>query len=85
LASAFSSDPDKWHVLTGRLQKFPTVFCGYSLNDAGVLQALSPETVNERPHQDKWIVLRDADDAAESYFTALGFNIIIGGTVELLE
>jgi hypothetical protein len=58
LAAAFSSDPDKWRMLTQRLQRFPTLFCGYGLSDAGVLQALSPTSTKGRPHQDKWIELR---------------------------
>lgn len=58
LASAFGADPDRWHFLTQRLQKFPTLFWGYSVTDAGALQALNPEVIGGREHKDKWIVLR---------------------------
>jgi hypothetical protein len=85
LASAFSSDPDKWRMLTQRLQKHPTIFCGYGLADAGVLQALSPNATKNRPHQNKWILLRDPDEATKAYFTALGFNLIVGDTGQFLN
>ncbi|MCX6606187.1 MAG: SIR2 family protein [Acidobacteria bacterium] len=85
IASAYSSDPDKWHFLTGRLQKLPTLFWGYSLEDAGVLQALNPASASGRRQEDKWIVVRSEDPATISYFTALGFNVIIGDTQQLLE
>jgi len=31
LATAFTTDPDKWHFLTQRIQALPTLFWGYSL------------------------------------------------------
>ncbi|MCU1302938.1 MAG: hypothetical protein JWQ87_3222 [Candidatus Sulfotelmatobacter sp.] len=85
LATAFSSDPDKWRVLTQRLQRFPTVFWGYGLADAGVLQALSPASVKGRLHQDKWIVLREPDEGTKAYFSALGFNIIASDSSQFLS
>lgn len=85
IAAAFSSDPDKWHFLTERVQKTPTLFWGYSLNDAGVLQSLNTATIKSREHKEKWIVLRTQDDASVSYFKSLGFHIIIAETKDLLS
>ncbi len=85
IASAFSTDPDKWFFLTSRLQYLPTLFWGYGLNDAGVLQALSPSSMQGRPQKEKWIVLREKDDPAIQFFRALDFNIIISSTLELLD
>ena len=85
IASAFSSDPDRWHFLTQRLQKSPTIFCGYGLEDAGVLEALNPITIAGREHQDKWLLVRDHNDSTEAYFSALGFNLIVGDTLALLN
>ncbi len=84
VASSFSLDPDKWHFLTERIQKTPTVFWGYGLADAGVLQALNPGTIKGREHKPKWIVLRDSDEAQIEYFRALDFFIIIANTEQLL-
>ena len=85
IAASFSSDPDKWHFLTERIQRTPTIFWGYSLKDAGVLQSLHSATINYREHKDKWIVLRHEDKASISFFKSLGFKIIIADTVEFLE
>lgn len=87
LAGAFASDPDRWHFLTQRLQNTPTLFWGYSVADAGALQALNPETVRERQHKDKWIVLRptSADEATRSFFRALGFQLVLADTHEMLQ
>jgi len=84
LAAAFSLQPDKFFYLTKRLQSAPTIFVGYSIRDAGVLQALHQNTSPGIPHEAKWILLRQDDEAARSYFTALGFHIIIGDTLQLL-
>ena len=85
LASAFSKQPDKFFYLTRRLQAAPTLFVGYSIRDAGVLQALNQDRGSTAPHASKWILLREEDDASRSYFTALGFNIIVGSTADLLR
>lgn len=85
IATAFSSDLDKWHFFIRSIQEIPTLFWGYSLGDAGVLQALSPTSTNSRQHEDKWIVLRERDEAGERFFTALGFQIIIAETGQILD
>jgi tetratricopeptide (TPR) repeat protein len=85
IASSFSSDPDRWHFLTQRLQKAPTVFCGYGLEDAGVLEALNPLTIGGRELKSKWILVKDHDEATEAFYRALGFNIIIGDILDLLR
>jgi ABC-type polar amino acid transport system ATPase subunit len=85
LASTFSSDPDKWNFLVRKLQVAPTLFLGYSLEDAGVLRAISPTSAKGRSQETKWIVLYKNDEGAVQYFKALGFNIIIGSTLDLLD
>ena len=85
IAASFSSDPDKWHFLTERIQRVPTIFWGHSLKDAGVLQSLHSATIKYREHKDKWIVLRNNNKAAISFFESLGFNIIVAETLTLLE
>jgi len=84
LASSFSGDPDKWYFLTGQLQSWPTLFWGYSLEDAGTLQALHPSSSHGRSQAPKWIVLRDPSDASKTYFKSLGFNIIESDTEAML-
>lgn len=85
LATTFSSDPDKWNVLVQKIQVIPTLFWGYSLEDAGVLQAIAPASSKGRHQEAKWIVLYEYNEGAAQYFKALGFNIISGNTAELLD
>lgn len=85
IASAFSSDRDKWHYLTQAFQSAPTIFWGYSLADAGILEALYPQTINKRERKTAWIVLQNSDTAGIEYFRALGLNVIISNTKELLQ
>lgn len=84
IARAFSSDLDKWHFFTQMLQQRPTLFWGCSLNDAGVLNALHPDTVKGRQHEQKWILLSDRDSGRDEYFKAMGASIIRGDTQEML-
>lgn len=86
IATAFRSDPDRWHFLTQRLQANPTLFWGYALNDAGTIESLSPDTIKGRQHQDKWITIRDNTDIGLiEYYKARNFQTIIADTSELLD
>jgi hypothetical protein len=86
LAASFRSDPDRWYLLTEAIQTTPTLFWGYSVNDAGTLEALHPGTVHGRPTRDMWILLLPtADEGTVEYFRALNFQIIRGTTEDLLH
>ncbi len=85
IAGSFSQDPDKWHYLTGLLQKKPTLFWGCSLDDADVLKSITPQTVKGREHKPKWITVRKENSPEIAYYEALGFSIVIGDTDELLK
>ena len=86
LASAFAREPDRWHYLIQALESAPTLFCGYSLADAGILSSLHPSATSGRQLSDKWIVvLPGTDEGTLQYFRALKFQIIECDIVELLE
>ncbi len=87
LAAAFGSDPDRWHYLTHSLQQRPTIFWGYSVSDAGTLEALNPATSGGRQHDDKWIIVHPhaADEGTLDYFRALDLQIVVADTFEMLE
>ncbi|MGE4194889.1 MAG: SIR2 family protein [Pseudodesulfovibrio sp.] len=87
IASDFNTDRDKWHFFTEALQKNPTFFIGYGMHDAGVLEALTPETVRGRELKDRWILLRDSSDfeQEELYFEAIGFKVIKGELIDLFD
>lgn len=87
LASAFAEDSDRWHFLTQAVQDRPTLFIGYGVNDAGVLQSLNPKSVAGRPTKEKWLLVHPdhSSPPAEAVFRALGFQLIWGTTNDLLE
>lgn len=86
LAASFSTNPDSWRFLVNRLQTFPSIFWGHSIEDAGVLEALSPSPVDGINHKEKWLLLRSSTDGGTiNYFKALGFQIIIADTSQILE
>lgn len=85
IATAFANNPTQFQYLVSCLNKSPTVFLGYSLQDAGALQSLNATFTNGTQEKPRWIQLRESDDAAEAYFKTLGFNIIIGDTDSILD
>jgi len=85
IASSFERDKDKWYGYIGRVQQTPTLYWGYSMADAGVLQALAKETVNGRERAPAWVTLRAEDDEAVEYYSSLGFQIIVAETSDLLK
>lgn len=85
IASSFDRDRDKWFGYVSRIQKTPTLYWGYRLEDAGVLQSLSKEAASGRSNAEAWIVLRSKDAEAIEYYSSLGFQTIISDTDELLR
>lgn len=85
IASSFERDKDKWFGYLGRIQKTPTLYWGYSIADAGVLQALSKESANGREKAQAWVTLREEDGEAIEYYASLGFQIIVANTLDLLK
>jgi hypothetical protein len=82
ISSAFAADQETWYVFQRELQSRPTIFVGYSLRDAGVLQAL--HSARERS-ANRWILLRGADNTAKDLFHSLGFETLVGDTAAFLE
>lgn len=85
IASSFERDKDKWFGYIGRVQQTPTLYWGYSMADASVLQALAKETGNGRERAPAWVTLKTEDDEAIEYYSSLGFQIIIAETNDLLK
>ncbi len=85
IASSFERDKDKWFGYISRIQSTPTLYWGYRLEDAGVLQALAKESTGNRPKADSWITLRKSEPEAIEYYQSLGFQIIVADTADLLK
>lgn len=85
ISSSFERDKDKWFGYVDRIKNTPTLYWGYSVSDAGVLQSLSKGTVHGKERAPSWIVLRRDDSEAREYYSSLGFQIIICETQQLLN
>lgn len=85
IASSFERDKDKWFGYIGRVQHTPTLYWGYRMADAGVLQALAKESASGRERAPAWVTLSAEDDEAIEYYSSLGFQIIIAETSDLLK
>jgi hypothetical protein len=82
ISSAFASDRQTWYVFQRELQARPTVFLGYGMRDAGVLQALHDGS--SQSHFNRWILLRRDDEAAAALYKSLGFHILVGDIQDFL-
>lgn len=82
IASAFASDYESWYVFQRELQRRPTLFVGYGVKDAGVLQALHGNPVD---NVNRWILIREKADSARRLFESLGFKVIVGDTGDVLD
>lgn len=82
IASAFQGDQQTWFVFQRELQKRPTFFLGYGMNDAGVLQALHNASLASN---NRWILLHEPDESAIALYDSLDFNVMIGGIDDFLD
>lgn len=85
IASAFSNNPTQFQYLVTCIRKTPTLFLGYSLEDAGALQSLNIAFTSGPQEKGRWIQLRQSNAASEAYFRSLGFQIIVGDTRDVLD
>lgn len=82
ISSAFASDRETWYVFQREIQVRPTLFLGYGMQDAGVLQALHDSS---GASSNRWILLRKNDVAATQLYQSLGFHIIVGEIADFLQ
>lgn len=85
IASSFSNNSRLWEDLVKSIERCPTVFWGYGLNDTGVLESLNAVNVNGVARAEKWIVMHEENFDEEEYFKSLGFNIILATNQQLLD
>ncbi|QAY75217.1 SIR2 family protein [Sphingosinicella sp. BN140058] len=83
MSSAFASDRETWYVFQRELQARPTVFLGYGMRDAGVLQALHGSS--GRAQVNRWILLRREDEATSALYASLGFHVFFGEIEQFLD
>ena len=85
LANIFDNSERTWWFLTHAIEKYPTLFIGYGLNDSSTIQALTSKKTFNNAQKEKWIVLKDYSTEEKEYYESLGFSIIISDTKQFLE
>lgn len=86
IASAFSNDPNRWNYFRSLMNRHPTLFWGYSLRDAGTLQALS-DSLDDNNKKNSWIIVHPeytSDDEIQ-YYKSLDLKIIVSDTEDFLD
>lgn len=85
IANTFHDNGRSWQYLMQSIEKCPTIFLGYSINDTSTIQALTSSQTFDNAKKDMWILLYNPTEEDISYFKALGFNIIIGSIDEFIK
>lgn len=86
ITSMVISDPDRWNVITERINRKSTLFWGLGNRDTTILQALRPN-LNNLKAKDKWIILsaNEAEAGIVALLEALNFQIVISELPEMLD
>lgn len=85
IANIFNQAPKIWHYLSSAVERYPTLFIGYQLNDTGVINSIMSNPTFNNAKKDMWIVLFNPEGYDIEYFKSIGFNIIISDTEEFLK
>lgn len=85
IASIYNQVPRIWSYLSAALEKYPTLFIGYGLNDASVIESIMSQQTFTNAQKAMWIVLFNPSQDDIDYFEGIGFNIIIADTKEFLD
>lgn len=88
IASAFSSRGEigfSWRALEHDAKEHPILFWGWNFADAGPIKAMFADQRAKHDNPNRWALLHDAKPQTIDVLESLGFNIILGGTNEMLE
>ncbi|WP_034918364.1 SIR2 family protein [Erwinia sp. 9145] len=86
IANAFSNDPAKWNYLKSIMNKFPTLFWGYALRDAGTLQVFA-DSLDDQNRKNSWVIVHPdhVDEGEIEYYQSLDLKIIRSDTETFLD
>lgn len=85
IANIYNDAPRIWNSLSNELERFPTIFLGYSFSDASVIQAVTSKATFKNAQKDKWILLLEEEESVSEFFESLGFNTIYGNIEQFLS
>ncbi|AHE50392.1 hypothetical protein AH4AK4_2956 [Aeromonas hydrophila 4AK4] len=86
IASAFYNDPNRWNYFRSLMNRYPTLFWGYSLKDAGTLQVFH-DAINDSSIKNAWIIVHPVHTSNDDieYYRSLNLKIITADTEEFLD
>lgn len=86
IVSAFSKDPNRWNYFRLLMNRYPTLFWGYALKDAGTLQVFS-DAIDDGNKKNAWIVVHPEFTSEDEiqYFKSLDLKIIVSDTEGFLD
>lgn len=85
LANIYNNTQRIWSVLSQSIERYPTIFIGYSFNDSSTIQSLTSQSTFNNAQKEKWIVLHESDEEEAEYYQSMGFSIIISDTESFLR
>lgn len=85
IANIYNETPRVWSYLSSAVEKYPTLFIGYNMNDTGVIDSILAQKTFNNAQKAMWIILYNPSNDDIEYFEGLGFGIIISDTKEFLE
>lgn len=87
IASAFSQSgmERSWERLAKDSSQQPILFWGWNFEDAGPIEAMYGKNGDIGKNINKWVLLYEPKDETIDFLKSLGFNIIIGETIQMLK
>lgn len=85
IASVFTDQRDIWNSLRQTISKDPILFWGWSFEDSDAIEAMFSNRGGIDKNTSKWVVLYKPKQEEIWFYEALGFNIIISDTINLLK
>lgn len=87
IASAFSQKDMRrsWRSLGQDASNSPMLFWGWNFEDAGPIEAMYGGDSEISKNINRWALLYNPDEENMEYLESLGFNVIKGSTIEMLQ
>lgn len=87
LSGAFLRDSAFWNTVSLKIAAYPTLFWGTNLEDPNIIDLLNPDTIKNRPHSPRWIVILpgDKNDLVAEEYSSEGYRIIRATTQDMLS
>lgn len=79
-----SNRKSSWRTLAKEAESYPILFWGWNFDDFSAIEAMYSDYELDKNHN-KWFLVFEKDEEKIDYLRTLGFNIIYGNTIDLLQ